>query len=108
MKSLHEIENGSVLRSSRNVVGGIIDSNSRIYIVSSESNTIKVSCFTFNPASSSISPTYYRSYGSASVPFIGVVTVFDWTSDFIYVGGSVDDRPAMTKIAMSTGATASS
>ena len=60
----------------------------------------------FNPASLSISAAYYRSYGSGSTRFIGSVTVFDWSYDFIYVGGSINERPSMSKIAISSGSSA--
>lgn len=91
------------MRKTRSVVGGLITAANRIHVVASEANRVKVSAFNFSPGSAQITPLYYRNYGKSSAPFVGATVIFDAGLNFLYVGGSVNGRPSMTKIKMSDG-----
>jgi hypothetical protein len=79
-----------------------MSSSGRIYLISTDSNTLRLSAFDFSVGLSTITPAYYKYFGS-SPAVVATILVFDSTYSSVYIGGQTGGSPSITKLSLSAG-----
>lgn len=75
----------------------------RVFIITSQNDLLIVGLFDFDSTLLTITPTYVKTFGSASNKMLGVSVAFTPTADAAYVTGSRSGNMAITKIMLSAG-----
>ena len=76
----------------------IINSNKRVYVVTAEASKLYFASFTFDTTSSQISPSFYKSYGSASVLINAKYLALSPSFLYAYVTTTVNNKLCLAKL----------
>ena len=79
-----------------------MSSSGRIFLITTEASTLRVSAFDFSVGLSSITPVYYNYFGP-SPALVGSSYVFDSIYSSVYIGGTTSGLPSVTKIMLNSG-----
>eukprot|EP00347_Sterkiella_histriomuscorum_P002815 403366702 len=106
VKSYKEYNTGTLsYQKNRSAIGVFMSSANKIYLISTESNRVLVSAFTFDSTVTVITPIYYKSHGSASKPLVGFQMTIKSDRSAFYISGSCNQEPAFMKVKLSDGTT---
>ena len=105
LRAIYEkVTSTSVVSPTRTTNGAYLTTNGSLYLVLSEGGRVKVT--KLNPFSgTTMTPTYYRSYGSSTKPLTAGSIVLTSTQASYYIGGNLGGTLVMIKA--STSGTAS-